>query len=134
MSLQQIDLPVNYIVLETGYTVRILGRLVKLSELLQEHGINADPLFIHDTVWGSGTENIGATEEELRELPSLFDDIDGYIVFRDNKYSDAFKLKEVLQELDYCAMFGIQSVKYAVGKLGRRSVHFAIVEVDSESG
>lgn len=135
-ALQEVDLPVDYIVLDTGYTARIADKKAHLANLLEEHGISATPLFIFDNVHADGIINLEAHPDELVTLQALLNKARcrGYIVFQHRKFSDALPLKSVLEDLQYCVMYNLSSIKYLVAKKEDRDVHFVIVKVDSESG
>jgi len=142
----------EYLVLETDYTARIVERLDELKDELKNREIQVKIEFIYDGLNG-GLYNIAGDESksENHNLPkinhvlkhTLEDPVNGIIVFSrcrvtENKddghfvidMSTCFEIQRVLEEFQYCKIFGINSVQYITHKDG----DIFVISCNSESG
>jgi hypothetical protein len=145
----------EYLVLQTNYTARIVERLDELKDELKNQEIRVKIEFIYDGLNGglyniSGNE-LGESKSEDRNLPkinhvlkhTLEDPVYGIIVFsrcqvtqnKDNGHfiidmSTCFEIQRILEEFQYCKIFGINSVQYITHKDG----DIFVISSDSESG
>lgn len=136
----EIDLSISYVIFNTGYTHRLLGRKKKLIETIRDYEIDSTPLYIIDTIWGDGLyllkEDIDEREidEFIAASDKVIDARSGIVVFRVNKFIDIFPLHNILQsEINYCNMFNISNIRIFEVNILDESIKFAIVDVDTEN-
>lgn len=156
-----IELPVSYIVFNTGYTGRVASEEYKrkLIDAINMKGMAVVPLFIHDVFCNNVTSLIDNSEvmgvKLVGGVVNLTDNLEekgtelmkslnqtmgravniGTITFRASKYDDIFPLYNILRcDVDYCSMYGIIDIIYAEVDFEGNLVKVALVNVDAESG
>lgn len=98
----------KYLVVETGYTGRLVKKLPELTPLLSEHLEEENPIvYIEDSIWGTGLFAVDKDMEEIQRIRNLLrHDLGGIIVLRCDSLSRAMGAVEVLMDQRYCAFFG----------------------------
>ncbi len=145
-----VTFPCEYLVVHTGYTGRLLDeeKLEALQSFCKDQ--NVVPLFIYDTVWGSGQIegltigddtiiNEFATEVDRALCQELYQRLErnnlyvsGIIVFKVETFENATKVFSNIGGLDYCYMGGLIDMKFLRGPQG--NIDMAFVSFDCESG
>ena len=98
----------KYLVVNTGYTGRLVKRLPELTELLAENLEEENPIvFIEDTIWGTGLVTVSGESDEIERIRKAvpLDGNGGVIVLRCDSLSRAMGAVEVLMNRPYCAFF-----------------------------
>jgi len=140
---EEICLPFDYIVFHTGYTSEICNSKYNLKNLLDQYGLNyIRPLYIIDNedspeslkifneksnkeFLNINDHNINNMDEikkirnTIKEIIGSDNEQTGLIAFKTglkSSINDIFKLKNVLEDLDYCKLYNISSIKYIQSK------------------
>lgn len=130
----------KYLVIETGYTGRLVQHIDDIKQKMQNRCYMCDEictcanklLFIEDTLWGKGLTKVSATDEEIAYIRETLteDDGTGIIAFRSGSLSDALGIAQILMGYDHCACFGLDTLcKIRVANGDVLFLHF-----DCESG
>lgn len=123
----------KYLVIETGYTFRLLDRLDELCEAIEDLEFKVNVEFIYDDVWGEGLYSkngkVFLPNKIIKHMTN------GLIVFtkktsenESNLFSttNAIQIGEILKEFDYCKIFNLLDVI--------KMKDIIILRYDSESG
>ncbi|CAH6419104.1 Hypothetical protein HVR_LOCUS298 [uncultured virus] len=142
--------PCEYLVVNSGYTSRLLEdeRRRNLSDFCARRGVI--PLYIYDNIWGNGqinpiTVRDGAIVRGVPTPPDVYTqyeaiqnrlltnnlEVSGIIVFRVGNFQNATKVFTGIDGLDYCNMYGINDIKFLQND-GR--IDLAYVSIEAESG
>lgn len=147
--------PVTHVVINSGYTSRILRRSVdafeedwpRYDDEGDEHFDKDVPmpeflrlrgaLYLQDDVWGNGVVPLGEGYAEIHKLVTeSFDrNLRAHITFKITHTEEAFQIAEMLIKLGYCAwynMAGLYDVAYAASEDQKTCV--MMLSFDNESG
>jgi hypothetical protein len=145
-----VTFPCEYLVIDTGYTGRLLSpdKIIDFNTFCSEKGVI--PLFVYDTVHGTGelqiitvrngtiNENAVPTDQERQLCQDLLNRLnrnnlgDGIIVFRVGSFSNATETFLNIGDLDYCYMGSMDGMKFLRNQQG--IIDMAYVSFDCESG
>ena len=105
----------KYLVVETGYTSRLLKEFDQFKEQVQvqldEEEDQDCILYIHDSIWGSGLYKISPNNEEIEKVQkAVASERRAVVVFRCEDFGRAMCLVDVLIEQQYCACFDFTSL------------------------
>lgn len=136
-----IDIPCDILVIETGYTSRLLDKLDILYDFCINNGVA--PMFIHDYMLYALTIKDGeivASEDEnyenlcMNTINTLHNNgLQGHgsIAFKVDSYYQAAKIIDTISDLEYCEIYGNPKVMF----LGVNGViNIVYVKIAAESG
>jgi hypothetical protein len=141
MEIKEVSTKLDYIIVETGYTSRILQKLANLDDNdyfdEEDKDLLRNYIIIADKLWGKEkcACHINKDHEKLEDLDTLKEFIktkklDGIIIFKAVDISTAFQIYNLLKHLDYCAMFGVCGI--SVYEANNKMI--GVLECDTESG
>lgn len=142
----EITVPVNYVVMDTAYTSRLVPKCHELESLIKPQGSFFTPIFVQDSLWGDGLyvlNDESHSTNEVRDIQLILHQVlnpanegngDGIVAFRTSSLSEVFKIYEVLQVMDYCSIISIENIRLFKATVNGKEVTIAYVQVESESG
>lgn len=110
----------KYLVVDTGYTSRLVDDLSQIEEQLKEdlqylcNSIEANCphcndliLYIEDSICGNGLYEVSPQKEEIEKIRTMIsgEKFRGIIVLRCDNLRKVMTVVEVLQNQDYCCCF-----------------------------
>jgi len=128
---------IDYIVINTGYTSRILKDIDQINNNLDVNEI--EPLFIYDSIWGNDRiEHLSHDRNKIDEIIDILDNYNisyknGTIVAKCDTLSNAYEFTDKLMELNYCAFFRYSSL-YCQQYIEYNNKKILIFNFDTESG
>ena len=144
-----VTFPCNYLVLQTGYTHRLLDMIPALTEFCAKFGVV--PLCIQDSIDNDpdiipfviNDGKIILDTEPPEELIATCNDIitrlqsnncrkNGIVIFRVGNFANAADVFTHIQDLNYCVLFGVASMKFLQNNEG--AIDIAYVQIHAESG
>lgn len=132
---------IDYVILNTGYTYRLIKKLDKLESKLKkldliEENIDEIALFIRDDVYK--TEHFFTGDIIAQKLFQVCDKMAGVICFKCDNIGKAMIIVKILMGMKYCACFEtstLYSMKYLEMNLDTTTKKKALVMTfDTESG
>ena len=142
-----VTFPCEYLVVESGYTARLLERTKELEEFCSKNGVI--PLFIKDPAWENGrttpfvindgiihpqaeptSDAVATCDAIVEKLTANGLRTGDIIVFRVGNFSNATNVLITIQGLNYCSMYNIDDVKFLRNDEG--AINITYVSVDSD--
>ena len=117
----------KYLVVETGYTGRLVEKIPMIKEDMKEiekGDCETDPkectrcndlvLFIEDHLWGEGLYTVSSKTEEIEEIRKLLEPkwglYQGFIVLRCDRLGKAMNVARALMEHEHCGCFNFDNL------------------------
>lgn len=125
----------KYLVVQTGYTARLVKHAKEINKKINEMYDSKERkqrlLYIHDPIWGEGYYDFSNDKESLTELKKRVKDYKcGSIAFLCKSLGGAMSICDIIMEYKYCDFFSFLGLGEIVCRGDIIIMHFD----DCESG